>query len=165
MTNGWQAVAADGPEDFFKCYDVAADQIFVADDAFGRTEYNPTRGNEWEAQLHRVYRQLDAKHWLVWTSRKHILERAIKVMDLQGAASKFPNPGAVLVDASRLVIEEKALMLYRHARQIGLEGMAREIVRGKAALIVQDACFTQNESVAWCKTDFLRWSPLQGSAG
>jgi hypothetical protein len=142
LANGWQAIAADRPKDFFKSYDVSVGQVFVADDAFGRTEYNPTRGNEWEAELHRVYRQLDPRHWLVWTSRRHILERAIRVMDLQGEASTFPNPGAVLVDASQLSIEEKALILYRHARRVGLEPQARDLIRGRAVLIVQNPCFT-----------------------
>ena len=109
---GWDAIACDEPQDFFKSHEGTRQQVFVADDAFGRTEYEPTRARGWESQLSRVYRLLDPKHLLIWTSRRHILERAKKSMDLQGDAGNFPNPGAILVRASDLTEREKALILY-----------------------------------------------------
>ncbi len=142
LSMGWEAMVCDTPDDFFKLYKIGNQQVFVADDAFGRTEYDPSRGSKWEGQLNRVYRLLDSKHWLIWTSRKHILERALKVMDLQGEASGFPKPAAILVDASQLSTEEKALILYRHARSAGLEDKARNLVRGHARSIVNDSSFT-----------------------
>lgn len=142
LSQGWQAVVCDEPGDLFRCYSSNSRQVFVADDAFGRTEYDPSRGGKWEGQLDRVFRLHDRRHWLIWTSRKHILERARKAMDLQGKASNFPNPGAVLVDASELSTEEKALILYRHARAAGLEEKAKELVRKHARLVVSDNHFT-----------------------
>jgi len=139
---GRQAVVADKPKDFFKGYETGVKQVFVADDAFGRTEYDPTRGKEWEQQLDRIYRLLDSHHWLIWTSRKHILERAVRLIDLQGSTIKFPEPGEVLVDANALTIEEKALILYRHARAAGLDQEAKGLVREHAEAIVADDCFT-----------------------
>lgn len=140
--DGWQAITCDAPEDFFKLYEGASKQVFVADDAFGRTEYDPTRGKQWENQLQRVLLRLDANHWLVWTSRKHILERARQTMDLQGRAQRFPEPSAVLVDASKLTIEEKALILYRHARAAGLENSTKQVIKENARAIVAHPCFT-----------------------
>ncbi len=99
IASAWEAIVCDTPEDFFRALRADASQIFIADDAFGRTEYDPARGAKWEAQLHRVFSRLGNAHWLVWTSRKHILERARRRMDLQGVASGFPQPGEVLVDA------------------------------------------------------------------
>jgi hypothetical protein len=142
LSQGWQAIACDKPEDFFQLYEPGVRQIFIADDAFGRTEYDPTRGKLWERYLDRVINQLDANHWLIWTSRKHILERARQTMDLQGQVRRFPSPAAVLVDASVLSIREKALILYRHARAIKLEQDTRELVRNNAANIVRDPSFT-----------------------
>ena len=120
----------------------SARQIFIADDAFGRTEYEPARGRYWEHDLERVLRGLDAQHWLIWTSRKHILERALRDLDLQGRASRFPLPGDVLVDASQLELQEKALILYRHAKATGLARDHVELVRQYAPLIVQHKSFT-----------------------
>lgn len=142
LSQGWQAIVCDAPEDFFQAHKNDTQQLFVADDAFGRTEYDPSRGKKWEAQLHRVFRFLDKKHWLIWTSRKHILVRARKAMDLQGEGRSFPNPGAVLVDASNLELREKALILYRHARAGGLEGDAKGLVRRHARMVSADSSFT-----------------------
>jgi hypothetical protein len=142
LSQGWQAIVCDSPEDFFRLFERDAHQVFIADDAFGRTEYDPTRGAVWERQLGRILRQVDPKHYLIWTSRKHILERARKVLDLEGGASRFPNPASVVVDASELTIAEKALILYRHARSAMLDKVSRELIRREASSIVHHPAFT-----------------------
>jgi hypothetical protein len=85
---------------------------------------------------------LDRRHWLIWTSRKHILERACEKMDAQGKGRSFPDPGAVLVDVSDMSVEEKALLLFRHARSAGLEREAKNLIRAYAKEIVADQEFT-----------------------
>jgi len=140
--DGWVAECCQRPGDFFKTYDASRKQIFIADDAFGLTEYDPTRPSIWEADLDLVFRRLDAAHWFIWTSRKHILERAVSRMDPRGKARSFPEPGAVLVDASLLSVEERALMLFRHARAADLEQAAKDLVRGHASQIVVNRDFT-----------------------
>lgn len=142
LSEQWEAIACDKPEDFFSQYRMDTKQVFIADDAFGRTEYDPTLGKQWERQLDRVLRRVDSRHWLIWTSRKNILERAKRTMDLQGEASKFPRPANVLVDASNLTVREKAMMLYRHAQRAGLGVDAKEIIRIHASRIVRDGSFT-----------------------
>jgi len=142
LANGWQAIACDQPEDFFRSHQHGTTQVFVADDAFGRTEYDPTLGAKWEKQLDRVLAFVDERHWLIWTSRRHILERATREMDLQGKASSFPDPGAVLVNASQLNDREKALILYRHARAANLEAEAKQILKNNVHMIVSDSSFT-----------------------
>ena len=117
-------------------------QIFIADDAFGSTEYDPTRSNLWAINLAKILRKLDRKHWLIWTARKHILEIALQKMRLQGRAENFPDPGAILVDAGNLTKTEKALILYRHAKAAGLEEDARKLIKGYAEVIVLDRHFT-----------------------
>jgi len=142
LSNGWQAIVCDNPEDIFRFKDSSTPRVFIADDAFGRTEYDPARGSKWEPQLDRVFRRLDQKHWLIWTSRKHILERACRQMDLQGKASSFPSPGAILVNAGNLSPREKALMLYRHAKSGNLEEDAKVIVKEHAKTLIRDPHFT-----------------------
>ncbi len=141
-SQGWQAVVCDNPSDFFKLHNSTEKQIFIADDAFGRTEYDPSRGRKWEQQLERILQLLNGSHWLIWTSRKHILERALNAMDLQGKAQKFPAPASVLVNASHLTVKEKALILYRHARAVGLEEPAKNLVKACAVNIVHNENFT-----------------------
>jgi hypothetical protein len=142
ICQGWQAVVCNEPDEFFKSYDRSANQILIADDAFGRTEYDTARGKKWERDLDKILHRIDSRHWLIWTTRKHIWERARRSMDLQGKAENFPNPAAVLVDASRLTVEDKALILYRHARASGLEAEAKKIVKGSARGMVSEASFT-----------------------
>jgi hypothetical protein len=139
---GWEVECCRRPDDFFKVYDTSKRQLFIADDAFGLTEYDPTRPSIWETDLDLIFRRLDVTHWFIWTSRKHILERAVNRMDARGTARYFPEPGAVLVDASLLSAEERALMLFRHARAAGLEEAAKRLVRGHASQIVKSRDFT-----------------------
>ena len=142
LLNGWEAIVCDNPQQFFRSVENGRSQVFIADDAFGRTEYEPSRGRQWEQDLDRVLRAVDARHWLLWTSRKHILERALRDLDLQGRAESFPAPGEVLVDASQLRIDEKALILYRHAKTATLSDGEVQVVKQHAPFIVNHPSFT-----------------------
>jgi hypothetical protein len=140
--SGWEAIVCRTPDTFFEKREANATQVFIADDAFGRTEYDPARTSKWEADLDLILHRLDKHHWLIWTSRKHILERACQRMDAQGKARSFPDPGSVLVDVKILSVEEKALLLFRHAKQANLEAEAKKLVRTYASDIISDAEFT-----------------------
>jgi hypothetical protein len=142
ICRGWEAVVCDRPDDLYRAHSQDRKQVFIADDAFGRTEYDPSRGKDWEQQIDRVLRIIDKNHWLIWTSRRYILESALRAMDLQGKAAHFPDPGDILVDATKLTDEEKALILYRHARARSLDATLREIVRCNAKSVVRNPHFT-----------------------
>lgn len=142
ISQGWEGISCDKPEDFFGRHDYDRHQIFIADDAFGRTEYSVTSGQEWEKNLARILNRLDQQHWLIWTSRKNILEKAKQVWDLQEPATRFPSPGDVLVDASNLTRYEKALILYRHAKSAHFEQQTKEILKQHVEEIVDDPSFT-----------------------
>jgi hypothetical protein len=139
---GWETVVCQTPGVFFHMIEGGRPQVFIADDAFGRGEYDPTRMSIWEADLDLVLHRLDRRHWLVWTSRKHILERACARMDAQGMARSFPDPGTILVDVSELSVEERALILFRHAKSAGLEKEAKALIRKYAGEIIYDPEFT-----------------------
>lgn len=140
--DGWEAVFCQEPKEFFEKYDPSRRQLFIADDAFGHTEYDPTRTSKWEPEIELILHRLDSDHWLIWTSRKHILERAISRMDLTGRARRFPKPGAVLVNVKSMSVEERALMLFRHARAADLESDAKDLVRLYADRIIKNADLT-----------------------
>jgi len=142
LSIGWEALECLSPDDFFQLYSKDKPQIFIADDAFGSTEYDPSRTNLWSYNLDRIIRLLDRRHWLIWTARKHILEIALEKMRLQGKSEDFPDPGSVLVDAASLSTVEKAMILYRHAKAASLENDAREVVKKNAEIIVLDQHFT-----------------------
>jgi hypothetical protein len=142
LAQKWEAVDCDSPDDFFDGYENSDRQVFVADDAFGTTEYETTRGSNWGRQLHKILPKLNAKHWLVWTSRGHILNKALQEMSLQGKATSFPKPAEVIVNASKIDRRERALILYRHARAAALEDVAKNIVRQNAATIIDNSHFT-----------------------
>lgn len=142
LTQKWEAIDCDSPSDFFKNFIDSKDQIFVADDAFGSTEYDITRGTDWGRSLHKILPKLNNRHWLVWTSRMHILQVALQEMNLQGKAGIFPKPAEVIVNASKLDREEKALILYRHARAASLEEGAKSIIRKNANGVISNYYFT-----------------------
>ena len=142
LTFDWQSIECREPNDIFSSYSRNLKQVFIADDAFGRTEYDPTLGRQWERDLSKVLNCINSTHWLIWTSRKHILVRALKDMDLTGKATYFPKPGEVIVATEDLTIEEKSRILYRHARAANLEESLRAIVRENAFDIVKNSHFT-----------------------
>lgn len=142
LSQEWDAFLCQSPSEFFKLYEKDRSQIFVADDAFGHTEYDPASTLLWERDLGYVFSRLDQKHWLVLTSRRHLLERARQGMDLRGAVSRFPSPAAVLIEAGRLSALEKALILYRHARASIHDPAGLELVREHAFQIVHNPSFT-----------------------
>lgn len=117
----WEAIECRAPADFLKMYRPDRRQVFVADDFFGRTEYEPMRVSEWQSELAHILPLLDRTHWLILTCRAHLLEMAKTNLDIAGQNNRFPKLGEVVVNAGKLKISEKARILYRHAKAVGLE--------------------------------------------
>jgi hypothetical protein len=142
LSEGWEAYECRGPNDLLRVHDAEKLQVFVADDAFGSTEYQPEKGSEWADELERILHMLDARHWLLLTSRPAPLRIALEKLYLQGAAEDFPKPQEVIVNASQLSEEEKAQMLYRHAKSSveGEEG--RALIAKHAVAVVDHGDFT-----------------------
>lgn len=141
LGTGWDCYECRHPDDVLKLRGDNA-KIFIADDAFGTTEYRPEIAQAWAADLDSILRILDDRHWLIWTSRPAPLHLALKRMHLQGKGEKFPEPGEVLVDAANLTPVERALILYRHAKAGGLGAQAKALVRSNAQKIIRDEHFT-----------------------
>lgn len=142
MTDGWEAHECNDPEQVWRAFDPERRQVFVADDAFGSTEYRPDAGERWARGLGRLLGMLDAQHWLIWTSRPAPLKAGLRRVQRERGAERFPAPGEVLVDASDLDLAEKTLILFRHAKDHSPTGPARELVRSVGLGIVEHPHFT-----------------------
>jgi hypothetical protein len=151
LGQGWESYECRKPDDLFTVRKADVSQIFVADDAFGTTEYRPDIAYAWGNDLDSILRQLDKRHWLIWTSRPAPLKLALQRIHLQGRAENFPAPSEVLVDASELSSNEKALILYRHAKAAGLESAAKEIVKRNAQAIIANRHFTPERARRFVK--------------
>lgn len=142
LGENWQYIEVKKPEEFSRLYDEKEKQIFLVDDAFGSTEFYAHMAREWEGDMDLVLSRVNPTHWLIWTSRSEPLKKAISKMHLQGKASKFPEPAKIIVDAKELSKREKALILYRHAKNAGLSEAGKKIIRDTAQMVVISEHFT-----------------------
>ena len=142
LTNGWEAHECNRPEEIWRVFDPARRQIFVADDAFGSTEYRPDAAERWASDMERILRALDNRHWLIWTSRPAPLYAGLRRLHRERGAERFPAPAEVFVDASRLDVAEKTLILFRHAKSADLPDETRWWLIDDGAEIVSHPHFT-----------------------
>ncbi len=142
LAAGWEAHECTRPEQLWEAYRPDRPQIFIADDAFGSTEYNPGAAERWAVDLDRILRALDATHHLIWTSRPGPLRAALRRIHREHGVERWPKPAEVQVDASALEVEEKALILFRHAQSARLESGAISVIRLNARTIVGNDHFT-----------------------
>jgi hypothetical protein len=142
MTAGWEAHECVRPEQLWSAFNPRAEQVFVADDAFGSTEYRPEAAERWAREMERILRALDDRHWLIWTSRPAPLRAGLGRIHRERGAERFPAPAEVLVDASQLDPGEKTLILFRHAKAADLPYSAKAAIRRQGAEIVGHPHFT-----------------------
>lgn len=142
LTDGWQVHDCTDPDQVWRAFDPDGRQLFVADDAFGSTEYRPDAAERWASALGRLLPMLDAEHWLIWTSRPAPLKAGLRRVQREHGSERFPAPGEVLVDAGALDLREKTLILFRHAKAHGVSGEAREQLCSAGVSIVQHPHFT-----------------------
>ena len=142
-TDGWEAHECIRPEQVWDAWRADRPQVFVADDAFGSTEYRPDAGEHWAREMERLLRALDDRHRLIWTSRPAPLHAALRRIHRERGAERFPRPAHVVVDASALDRAEKALILLRHAKAAGLSGtVVADLLRGHGDTVVEHPHFT-----------------------
>lgn len=139
---GWEAHECTRPEEMIARLRADREQVFIADDAFGATEYRPEAAERWALALPRLLRATDARHWLIWTSRPAPLKAALRAIHRERGGERFPAPAQIAVDAAHLEPAEKALILLRHALESQPDERARAIVRRHGLTIVEHEHFT-----------------------
>jgi hypothetical protein len=142
MSAGWEAHECRGPDDLLRAFAADRPQVFVADDAFGSTEYRPDAAERWARDLPRILRVLGDRHWLLWTSRPAPLRSGLHRVHQERGAERFPRPGEVQVDASELTVAEKALIFLRHVRAADVPADTRALARRVGPAIVAHPHFT-----------------------
>ena len=142
LSQGWEVHECTHPAQVFERLDPSRSQLFIADDAFGSTEYRPDAADRWAAELEAILRSTNHTHWLIWTSRPAPLRAGLRRIHRERGAERFPQPGAVQVDASALGPEEKTLILFRHARAARLPRDTRDHLRREGRRIVEHEHFT-----------------------
>jgi hypothetical protein len=111
MTDGWDAFECTSPEQILATFERERAQVFIADDAFGSTEYHPDSAERWAREMERLLRMMDDRHGLIWTSRPAPLRGGLQRIRRERGAERFPRPGEVLVDAGNLSLDERVLIL------------------------------------------------------
>jgi hypothetical protein len=136
LCQGWEVCECSDPDALWRAHRRDGRQMFIADDAFGSTEYRADAAERWALDLDRILQHLDERHVLVWTSRPAPLHAALRRIHRENGLQRFPKPGDVMVDATHLTDAEKALMLFRHAVAAELGAGPRRVIRAQAADIV-----------------------------
>ena len=142
LAEGWEVHECIRPEQVEACFERDRPQLFIADDAFGSTEYRPDAADHWANHLDRILRATDENHWLVWTSRPAPLRAGLRRLHRERGGERFPEPASVQVDAAALGPEEKTLILFRHARAADLPDELRAVIRNYGSTIVKHPHFT-----------------------
>jgi hypothetical protein len=142
LSDGWEFHECIRPDQLWERFARDRPQVFVADDAFGSTEYRPDAAERWAVELDRVLQAMDARHWLIWTSRPAPLKAGLRRIHREHGVERFPQPTEVQIDAADLKVEETALILFRHAKAARLPQAAVEAVRSYGWCIVSHDHFT-----------------------
>jgi hypothetical protein len=142
MTEGYELHECIRPDDLWSRLARDRAQVFVADDAFGSTEYRPEAAERWALDLDRILRAMDDRHWLVWTSRPAPLKAGLRRIHREHGVEHWPQPAEVHVGADELDVEEKAQILFRHVVASGEDGDAAIVVQRHGWEIVSHPHFT-----------------------
>jgi hypothetical protein len=142
LSAGWAMHECIRPDELWRLYARDRKQVFIADDAFGSTEYRPEAAERWAVELDRALRTMDESHWLIWTSRPGPLKAALRRLHREHGIERFPAPAEVQVDAAKLDVAEKALILFRHTKAAALPLNAVGLVQRQGWRIVSHEHFT-----------------------
>jgi hypothetical protein len=142
LCQGWEVHECTDPDELWRSFRPDRPQVFIADDAFGSTEYRPAAAERWALELDLILKHMDERHWLIWTSRPSPLHAGLRRVHREHGLERFPQPAQVTVDAADLTLEEKVLMLYRHAVAADVPSPDRRALRRWGSDIVAHPHFT-----------------------
>ncbi|HEY4346135.1 MAG TPA: hypothetical protein VGM80_00985 [Gaiellaceae bacterium] len=159
QAEGWEVYECIRPEQVWTAYNRDREQLFVADDAFGSTEFLADAADRWADELPRLLEEMDGRHKLIWTSRPAPLKAGLSRIHREHGLTRFPRPAEITVDAASLEVEEKATILFRHAAAVGLGADAIEILRRYGGTIVLHPHFTPERIKRFVRTRLSTLDP------
>ncbi len=93
LTDGWEVhECVRCPSELWERFDQDRKQVFIADDAFGSTEYQPESAERWARELDGILRAMDDRHWLIWTSRPAPLRAGLRRVIVNVAPNVSRSP-------------------------------------------------------------------------
>lgn len=110
-----QTIMLSKPEEFSKQWNPDDPRQFLwVDDAFGATQYDSYRVQEWNHLLPKLKSAIRAGAKVVFTSRNYIFEAAKK--DLKISSFELFNDSRVTIQVEKLSEVERQMMLYNHLK-------------------------------------------------
>ena len=110
-----QTVILSGPEDLDHLFNPAdPGQFLWVDDAFGATQYDPTRAQEWNQRLKKLKAAIKQGTRLVFTSRDYIFNAAKN--DLTLPLVEFFEDNQIIIKVEELTVNERQMILYNHLK-------------------------------------------------
>lgn len=110
-----QTLMITGPSDFSNLWNPNdPGQFLWVDDAFGATQYNANRVNEWNQLLPKLKAAIKSGARVVFTSRDYIFQAAKR--DLKIGAFELFDDSRVVIHVEKLSDSERQMILYGHLK-------------------------------------------------
>lgn len=110
-----ETLMISGPSDFSALWNPDdPGQFLWVDDAFGATQYDANRVNEWNLQLPKLKAAIRAGARVVFTSRDYIFKAAKR--DLKLSSFELFNDSRVVIQVEELTGIERQMILYNHLK-------------------------------------------------
>lgn len=91
-------------------------QFFWVDDAFGSTQFNPSRGAEWNSIFPLMATAIKLGARVLFTSRDYIYKQALRELKVSAFPFLRDTSGNIVIKVEELSHQEKERILYNHIR-------------------------------------------------
>jgi hypothetical protein len=128
--------------DFYDAYSEEK-QLFICDDVFGDIALNAAMRDDWSRGFLKLLRSLGVNHKLIWTAREYILKEAIESSRIKEERPKVIDTDTITIAVDRLKRQEKAMILYNHAKAANLPIEVVDFLKGDSCVkIVDHQCYS-----------------------
>ncbi|MGR3174437.1 MAG: nSTAND3 domain-containing NTPase [Candidatus Scalindua sp.] len=156
---GFEVYELRNQKDFFDAFTPTEKQVFICDDVFGDIALNAAQRDDWTRSFLRLLRSLGANHKLIWTAREYILKEAIESSRLNEERPEIIDTDTVTIAVDGLTRQEKAMILYNHAKAAHLPVKVIEFLKSDACVkIVDHACYSPESIRQLCTGKLVDFS-------
>ena len=123
-----QTIMLSGPEDLNRHFNPDdPGQFLLVDDAFGATQFDSNRAQEWNQRIRLLYAAIDQGARVVFTSRDYIFNDAKGY--LKGRFLEFLEDNEIIIQVEGLSKNERQMILYNHLKFGTQPRVFRKIVK------------------------------------